>query len=505
MEDVISNLSPCVRSAVIIFKKNGTYTEVFPVKDCEDQLIEDTYGTWTSSQDMGLLKIEMRDLVNIQDWRTYYILTLTDQNMIASDLPPGQGQAETRVFKSQSSAADQDETYVYEQEESNTQESDDSVADEIDLSKFYSKDEILKANTAVNSTYMSVMDRDVILYCNLARMYPKKFKQMIEAYVENQPAYIKSSYDEDREFYGSLLDELESMDALAPLYPDKPMYDQAMCWAEESGRLGAIGHDRVTCKEGYWGENCSYGDRNAHNVVFSLLIDFEVPSLGHRANIFRELHRGIGVATATHKEYGICTVQDFSISTDWERDNGLKMKQRFYDIMNTNWTAEEIKQADINRALPYLNPFEKDFFLYVNLMRMNPAKFGKLLWTPAPLFQPVLLDKETEEIFKVQYAAMTAWFKEAQPMKPVVPDFNRVKDGRCMAKRWEEQTGNAEECLRVESAWSVSSGLVGEDPFNDLMNSFSLSPSFPYALESDDVLMICEGADRLSVTQIILY
>src|SRR6185369_3771555 len=34
--------SPCVSSAIITFKADGTYTEVFAQKDCPDESIEDT-------------------------------------------------------------------------------------------------------------------------------------------------------------------------------------------------------------------------------------------------------------------------------------------------------------------------------------------------------------------------------------------------------------------------------------------------------------------------------
>jgi uncharacterized protein YkwD len=89
--------------------------------------------------------------------------------------------------------------------------------------------------------------------------------------------------------------------------------------ARKSGISGYAGHHNLNrrlwingiLRKGY-GENCSYGEGDPLGVVMQLLIDEDVPDLGHRFNILSTEYKRIGVSFAKHRKYGINCVQEFS-------------------------------------------------------------------------------------------------------------------------------------------------------------------------------------------------
>ena len=64
-------------------------------------------------------------------------------------------------------------------------------------------------------------------------------------------------------------------------------------------------------QQGYTGENISYGDDNARNIVIQLLVDDGVPSRGHRKNILNFKFDEVGVSVGKHSGYGSMCVIDF--------------------------------------------------------------------------------------------------------------------------------------------------------------------------------------------------
>ena len=96
------------------------------------------------------------------------------------------------------------------------------------------------------------------------------------------------------------------------LIPDEKLSLSAKCHALSSGKVGHVGHDRIdtTCKSIFWGECISYGAANGKDVVYQLLVDEGVPSLGHRKICLSELSI-IGVSIQNHKIYGSNAVLDF--------------------------------------------------------------------------------------------------------------------------------------------------------------------------------------------------
>lgn len=175
--------------------------------------------------------------------------------------------------------------------------------------------EINSANTAADVAVLTKEEKDVILYMNLARMYPQKF-----ARVEVEPydgGAMYGHYLVGSSYKASLLVELNRLTPLDPLYFDMSMYEYAKCWAIESGQLGIIGHDRITCSKGFFAECCQYGAKQDGRIaVLSLLIDHDVPSLGHRKNILNRDLGKAGPSIQPHKKYGYCCVIDYTFKDE---------------------------------------------------------------------------------------------------------------------------------------------------------------------------------------------
>ncbi len=175
--------------------------------------------------------------------------------------------------------------------------------------------EINSANTAADVAILTKEEKDVILYMNLARMYPQKFAQIeVEPY---DGGALYGHYLVGSSYKASLLVELNRLTPLDPLYFDMSMYEYAKCWAMESGRLGIIGHDRITSSKGFFAECCQYGAKQDGRIaVLSLLIDHDVPSLGHRKIILNGDWGKAGPSIQPHKKYGYCCVIDYTFKDE---------------------------------------------------------------------------------------------------------------------------------------------------------------------------------------------
>jgi uncharacterized protein YkwD len=117
----------------------------------------------------------------------------------------------------------------------------------------------------------------------------------------------------DKLYYQSLVKELLVLPQKQLLTPDKLCFASAFCHACTSGKSGYTGHDRFTnaCKENeyYLGECCSYGYDDPLEIVMQLLIDEDVPSLGHRRILLNDYHT-IGVSILPHSKYSFNAVID---------------------------------------------------------------------------------------------------------------------------------------------------------------------------------------------------
>lgn len=175
----------------------------------------------------------------------------------------------------------------------------------------FTKDEIAKANTAADINSLSQMEKDIILYCNLARLDGAKFW---EAYGSNASG--------SRAYVSSLESDLRAVKNHPMLIPEKSLMEAAAYHANDMSKNNFFDHSSsdgtsfASRVRSYYGgnaiaENISAGMNSALGVVMQLLVDDGLSSVGHRKNILGEQYCAIGVKTASHKQWRSVTVQDF--------------------------------------------------------------------------------------------------------------------------------------------------------------------------------------------------
>ena len=166
-----------------------------------------------------------------------------------------------------------------------------------------------QAFTATDARYLSRTERDIIHVLNLMRLDPPAFaEKVVKSYPDQtgDPDMRRSSY------FKSLMKDLATAAPLPVLKPDEALFNYARCHATRSGLTGYVGHKRSKpCEESenYGGECCQYGMEDALGVVMELLIDQNIPDLGHRKILLTGFTH-IGVAMRPHKTYRYNTVLD---------------------------------------------------------------------------------------------------------------------------------------------------------------------------------------------------
>lgn len=354
----------------------------------------------------------------------------------------------------------------------------------IDHTKFFTSSEIASANTAVNEDYLTEEEKNIYLFTNLARMYPRKFNDFYRAYAikDGKEAKLRSN-----KYYTSLSKDLKTMKPVGALLPEKKMFELAECWAVESGERGLLGHDRVNCPRGYSGENCGYGwDPTGLYFVMLLIIDEGVQGVGHRKNILYGEFKGLGAAIREHKEYKYDAVQNFSYTNDFlkeqerlqaeedERQRQIRLqklevrKQEFQQAMSM-WNTNELKAADATRSLNYLNDLEKDLYLYTNLIKLYPKKFKQLIWDKGPFFDQLLPELKENIHNDSNYKRVANYLSTAKSSKALVPDQESIEVMRCVIDRYLSGRENYKSCFRFAGAWRFQT-YYSESNFNDVMN-----------------------------------
>lgn len=177
----------------------------------------------------------------------------------------------------------------------------------------WSQQEIERANLAENTPNWSDEEKDVLLHVNLVRLFPRKYWEF-----EVQSWKMPSGWSrgDDSKELASLKSTLLVMNPVNALVPDVQLTSEAACLAQLQSKSGVTGHDRGSyCPRSstfsYWAENCDYGMLQGVDVIVSLLIDYNVKSLGHRKNCLNPNLQFVGVAQDTHTKYRFVTVMDF--------------------------------------------------------------------------------------------------------------------------------------------------------------------------------------------------
>jgi len=172
--------------------------------------------------------------------------------------------------------------------------------------KNWTEGELLKANTAKNISQLNEAEKEAILYLNLARLYPKKFNQ-IEVINYFGPSQF-GNYLKNSKYRTSLIKHLNRIKPMEALSPRDALNLSAKCFAKEMGVSGYVGHTRKKCKKSNYAECCSYGMPSGKDVILQLLIDHDVPSLGHRIACLNPNYERVGVGNHSHKTHQYCCV-----------------------------------------------------------------------------------------------------------------------------------------------------------------------------------------------------
>jgi uncharacterized protein YkwD len=189
-----------------------------------------------------------------------------------------------------------------------------------------------KLNTAKDASYLSDLEKEVILEMNMVRSDPARYANEIiqprlkyydgKKYVV--PGQVIRINKEGKKAAEECIKALKKAKKAGLLHPSEGMSKAARDHASDQGKTGKIGHDgkdgsssktRIE-RYGQWditiGENIDYGNETAREIVVSLLVDDGVSSRGHRKNILNSQYVIAGVAYGTHPVYRTMCVIDYA-------------------------------------------------------------------------------------------------------------------------------------------------------------------------------------------------
>jgi len=197
----------------------------------------------------------------------------------------------------------------------------------------WTPEELERANTAKNTTYLNDEEKKIIFYMNLSRMDGTKFfntyfQDFVNAYNIDMQQY--SNFDDLRvnrkdKYYRGLEKDLKDIKGLSIFSPDETMTYIAQQHAKDLSKNNIAGHnssDGRTVKDRisqYYprramAENLAFGFSKGLANVCMLLLDKNVPDLGHRKTILGTSYNLtlVGVNIRKHPGYRYCAVIDFT-------------------------------------------------------------------------------------------------------------------------------------------------------------------------------------------------
>lgn len=196
----------------------------------------------------------------------------------------------------------------------------------------YSGWEIHALNTAAEVSYLTPLEKEIILEINKLRSDPKR-------YAEDYIAPLAKKYDRRLLYYPGdqplltkegvnalyeCVRDLKQQQPLPIIYPSEGLTLAARDHVNDQSKTGRTGHqgsDRSSMRDrieryGKWekriAENIAYGGKTAQQIVIYLLIDDGVRDRGHRKNFLNPDFRMAGVSTGSHPDYGLMSVMDFA-------------------------------------------------------------------------------------------------------------------------------------------------------------------------------------------------
>jgi len=196
----------------------------------------------------------------------------------------------------------------------------------------WTQEELDNANTAKNAPYLSEEEKEIVFYMNIARtdgrrFFETYFQDFVNAYNVDMQQY--SNYNDLKvnrkdKYYRGLEQDLDVIKGLPLFSPDETLTFVAQQHAKDLSKHNIAGHnssDGRTVKDRiskYYprramAENLAFGFSKGLANVCMLLLDKNVPDLGHRKTILGtgyNLSR-VGVNIRQHPGYKYCAVIDF--------------------------------------------------------------------------------------------------------------------------------------------------------------------------------------------------
>jgi len=199
-------------------------------------------------------------------------------------------------------------------------------------SYLWTKEELDNANTAKNTPYLNEEEKKIVFYMNLARTDGEKFfntyfQDFVDAYNADMRQY--SNYDDLRvnrkdKYYRGLKEDLQEIKGLTLFSPDETLTYISQQHAKDMSKNNIAGHnsfDGRTVKDRIYkyypgraiSENLAFGFSKGLANVCMLLLDKNVPDLGHRKTILGTSYNLslVGVNIRQHPGYRYCAVVDY--------------------------------------------------------------------------------------------------------------------------------------------------------------------------------------------------
>jgi uncharacterized protein YkwD len=189
------------------------------------------------------------------------------------------------------------------------------------------------------SETLSPLEKGIIHEMNMARENPGEYVTFLEQTKRyysgkriQRPGNVILITQEGVSAVNEAIRFLRTAKPLPSLQTSRGMHLAARDHVQDQASTGVTGHrggegsnpaDRLN-RYGTWqkimGENISYGEDEARNIVMGFIIDDGVQDRGHRKNIFKPEFHVVGVACGSHPTYRMMCVVTFA--AEFHEQNG---------------------------------------------------------------------------------------------------------------------------------------------------------------------------------------